>query len=488
MPCVFRIFLECAAYICLMNFDVAAFEKSVRDSLKKLLAQCSRSVEQVKCIGVAVSGGADSLCLLNALASGFENSCDISKKLVCITVDHSIRPNEEGASDADFVEKFCEKIGVPCVVKKIPEGAVFMEAARRGRGIEEAARALRYEAFEEEAAQTGAEFVCLAHNKNDALETILMRFLQGSTAAGISQVRGKYLRPLLQIEREEIERYLREKKIAWCTDSTNADEKYLRNKIRLKLIPFLRENFAGFENAVMRGGEKVALQNAAVKEIASKCEENFFQAEKPRTEISFDGEKFSSLPIAIRQELIYAALVRLGVESRVPYGFVRTMSLWPEIDFKKISFSDISARTEKEKLFLKIGEKQATESGFFAIINEEGVFDFDGFSLEVRKVKNRAECDSAEIFVCGKDSVRLEMTLPFVARSREIGDKVLSAEGLEKSVADIFSDWKIPERGREKIPLLECGFPAKIVAVLGCVLGYENWIVAEKSVADFDGN
>lgn len=467
-----------------MNFDVAAFEKSVRDSLKKLLAQCSRSVEQVERIGVAVSGGADSLCLLSALASGFENFPCISKKLVCITVDHSIRPNEEGASDADFVKTFCEKIGVPCVVKKIPEGAVFAEAARRARGIEEAARALRYEAFEEAATQTGAEFICLAHNKNDALETLLMRFLQGSTAQGIAHVRGKYMRPLLQIEREEIERYLREKNIAWRTDSTNADEKYLRNKIRLKLIPFLKEHFAGFENAVMRGGEKIALQNAAVKEIALKCQDDFFQAERPRKEIVFDGKTFSSLPIAIRQELIYAALLHLGVESRVPYGFVRTASLWPEIDFKKISFSDIGARTENEKLFLKIGEKQATESGFFAIIHEGGVFDFDGFSLEVRKDKNRAEDASAEIFVRGKDSVRLEMTLPFVARSREIGDAVLNAAGAEKSVADIFSDWKIPERGREKIPLLECGFPSKIVAVLGCVLGYENWIVAEKSVAD----
>ena len=365
-----------------MNFDVASFEKSVCDSLKNLLMQCSRSLDDVKCIGVAVSGGADSVCLLSALASGFENSCDISKKFVCITVDHSIRPNDEGAADADFVKKFCEKIGVRCVAKKIPEGEVFKAAAERARGIEEAARFLRYEAFEEAAAHIGAEFVCLAHNKNDALETLLMRFLQGSAAAGISPVRGKYLRPLLQIEREKIEEYLREKKIPWRTDSTNACEKYLRNKIRLKLIPFLKENFAGFESAVLRGGEKIALQNAAIEDFALKCKDDFFPAEiskVPQKEICFSAEKFSGLPLAIRQELIFEVMARLGAEGRVPYGFVRTVSLWPEIDFKKISFSGISARTEGEKLFFKICEKQATESGFFAIINEEGVFDFDGF-------------------------------------------------------------------------------------------------------------
>lgn len=464
-----------------MNFDVAAFEKSVCNSFESLLARCSRNVGDVKRIGIAVSGGADSLCLLCALAGGFENSCDISEKLVCITVDHSIRPNEEGAADADFVKKICEKIGVRCIVKKIPGGEVFKVASRRARGIEEAARTLRYEALEEAAAEIGAEFVCLAHNKNDALETLLMRFLQGSAAAGISQIRGKYLRPLLQIEREEIEGYLREKKIAWRTDSTNSDEKYLRNKIRLKLIPFLKENFAGFENAVLKGGEKIALQNAAVKEMALRCEDDFFPAKISQKEISFASENFSSLPIAIRQELIYDAFVRFGVDDRVPYGFVRALSLWPEIDFKKISFSDISARTAGGKLFLKICEKQATESGFFAIINEDGVFDFDGFSLEARCEKN----DLAEVLVRGEKSVRLEIPLPFVVRSREIGDAVLNAEGLEKSVSDIFSDWKLPECERGKIPILECGFPLKISAVLGCVLGYENWIVAQNSLADF---
>ena len=160
----------------------------------------------------------------------------------------------------------------------------------------------------------------------------------------------------------------------------------------------------------------------------------------------------------------------------MPYGFVRAVSLWPEINFKKISFSDILAWTKNGKLFLKIVEKQATESGFFAIITEEGVFDFDGFSLEARCEKN----DLAEILIRGEKSVRLEIPLPFVVRSRETGDAVLNAAGARKSVADIFSNWKIPEMEREKIPILESGFPLKISAVLGCVLGYENWIVAQK--------
>lgn len=466
-----------------MNCDVAAFETSVRDSLKSLLLQCGCDDFENARIGVAVSGGADSMCLLSALAGDCEHSHGIFDKLVCITVDHSIRPNEEGSADAEFVEAFCAKMGIRCVVKKIPEGAVFKAAAARARGIEEAARFLRYEAFEEAAAQTGAEFICLAHNKNDALETLLMRFLQGSATAGISPVRGTYVRPLLQFGREEIEAYLREKKIAWRTDSTNSDETYLRNKIRLKLIPFLKEHFPGFENAVLRGGEKLSLQSAAVKSFARKCEGELFSANSSRTEIAFNIKTLSALPIAIRQELVYGALARLGVEVRVPYGFVRTVSLCPESDFKKLFFSSVSARTENGRLFLKIGEKQATESGFFAIIEREGVFDFGGFSLEVGAGKNRA--DLYEISVRGKDCVRLEMPIPFVVRTCEIGDAVVGASGAEKSVADFFSDRKIPACDRKKIPVLECGFPARISAVLGCVLGYGNWIAARQSVAAF---
>ena len=115
------------------------------------------------------------------------------------------------------------------------------------------------------------------------------------------------------------------------------------------------------------------------------------------------------------------------------------------------------------------------------IAEDWGVFDFDGFSLEARCEKN----DLAEILVRGEKSVRLEISLPFVVRRCEIGDAVLNAEGLEKSVSDVFSAWKVPECERGKIPILECGFPLKISAVLGCVLGYENWIVAQNSLADF---
>lgn len=464
-----------------MNFDVAAFEKSVRDSLKNLLNECACHNHDGVRVAVAVSGGADSICLLSALASDCENHSGISKNLVCITVDHSLRPNGEGASDACFVEKFCAEIGVPCLVKKIPEGAVLEKAASRAKGIEEAARFLRYEALEEAAAQAGAQFICLAHNKNDALETLLMRFLQGSQAGGIAAVRGKYLRPLLQFEREEIEKYLREKKIAWRTDSTNSCEKYLRNKIRLKLIPFLKDNFAGFESAVLKGGEKLDFKNAAIKDAFLKCKDDFFPAENFQNEIAFEIEKFAALPVAIRQELIYEAALRLGAQGRIPYGFVRTVSLCPENDFKNLSACGIFARTESGKLFLKIGENRATESGFFAIINEEGFFDFGGFSLEVMERESSSDFDSHEIFVRGKKSARLEMPLPFVARSWQSGDVVLTASDAEKSMADVFSDWKIPECERQKIPILEVGFPAGIFAVLGCVLGYGNWIVAEKA-------
>ena len=172
--------------------DLTAFEEKLFDSLKKLIGP--EEFGRTKVLGAAVSGGADSVSLLCALAKIKEGLEGGSKKelpeagqkakgrpffpkIVCVTVDHSIRPEEESSGDAAFVKSLCQKLGVECAVKKIERGAVERLAAQRGKGVEEAARFLRYQKFEGFAKESGAQFICLAHNQNDALETLLMRFL-----------------------------------------------------------------------------------------------------------------------------------------------------------------------------------------------------------------------------------------------------------------------------------------------------------------------
>ncbi len=389
--------------------DLKAFEEKLFDSLKKFLGGVA--LERTKILGAAVSGGADSVSLLCALAAlrdfsaggNADNEAGERKpkkraansekpkrraafpKIVCVTVDHSIRPEVESSGDAAFVQALCQKLGVECFVKKIERGVVQRLADQRGKGLEEAARFLRYQKFEEFAKESGAEYICLAHNQNDALETLLMRFLQGSAAAyGIAPQRGIYLRPLLETSRPQIEEYLRSKKIEWRTDSSNQDNSYLRNKVRNLLIPFLDQNFEGWKKALLAGGEKAALESEALdgfleqalagaafplgKQLAQGQNATQGQNAPAASGLEIAKDFFEPLPAALRQRYLYRAFDDLALEERVPYSFVRSVAAWPEKDFKKIAAAGLEAVSKKDKVFLKILKKEATESGFFDII------------------------------------------------------------------------------------------------------------------------
>ena len=231
------------------------FEKKVYDSLlgacvgaagdasgeQKCVGVSSPAVENKACIGVGVSGGADSICLLVCLANLFKKCPSVSLKVV--TVNHNIRSEEESGGDCDFVVSVCNKLNevyyqnknaISCEVVSLEKGKVFDFAKSRGAGIEESARFLRYQIFEDFIEKNHLDCFCLAHNKNDQLETALMRFLQGSSiegSCGIWENRGKFVRPLINCDRKEIEKYLTEQGFEWRTDCTNLDNSYFRNRV-----------------------------------------------------------------------------------------------------------------------------------------------------------------------------------------------------------------------------------------------------------------
>lgn len=365
--------------------ELLEFEQKLIDSIKRLL-----DGRLPKTLGAAVSGGADSVSLLCALARARDFWKDCGKKdfpkIVCVTVDHSIRPEAESSGDAAFVQDLCKNLNVPCCVKIIERGLVESLAAERGKGLEDAARLLRYQKFEDFAKESGANFVCLAHNQNDALETLLMRFLQGSSgqaAAGIAARRGIYLRPLLETSRPQIEEYLQTINMDWRTDSTNSDNSYLRNKVRNLLAPFLDQNFDGWKKALLSGGEKAYFESEALDGFLDQAllqNQDCSQGQNAggqNQDCSQDQEGavleiqrafFEGLPIALRQRFLYRAFDKMRLEKRVPYSFVRALSFWPQKDFKNAAAAGLEAVSKKDKVFLKKSKKEATESGFFDII------------------------------------------------------------------------------------------------------------------------
>ena len=187
------------------------------------------------CLSVALSGGADSVALLLALQA---LSKSLNFELCAVHVEHGIR-GQESLRDAAFVEQLCKSRGIPLEVYHVDAPA---RAAADGLSLEEAARLLRYECLEK-----SADCIALAHHMEDNVETMLFQMARGSGLKGMSgmpPVRTgssgcRFIRPLLEHSRVEIEAYLQEQEQNYCTDSTNADPSYSRNRIRSRILPEL---------------------------------------------------------------------------------------------------------------------------------------------------------------------------------------------------------------------------------------------------------
>lgn len=183
-------------------------------------------------IGVAVSGGADSVCLLHVLV---ELAPRWELRLHVLHLDHGLR-GEESRQDADFVEQMAARQGLPCITERVD----LTDAAGN---LEQAARRARYDFF----LRCGMDRVALGHTRSDQAETVLFRFLRGAGTAGLAGIRpvtsDGFVRPLLGVNRADVERYLRERRIAWREDSTNRSPAFSRNRIRWELLPMLSKDW-----------------------------------------------------------------------------------------------------------------------------------------------------------------------------------------------------------------------------------------------------
>ena len=193
----------------------------------------------------AVSGGADSMCLLHLLWSRGDLA------LTAAHYEHGLR-GEESLRDARFVEDFCRQRGIPFVME---QGDAAAYAREKGLGIEEAARELRYAFLERQADLLGCDWIVTAHSADDNAETLLLNLCRGAGAAGLSGIpprRGRILRPLLGCTRAEIEAYLAENDIGHVEDSSNESDAYRRNVLRHRVTPVLRELNPRFSEAAGR--------------------------------------------------------------------------------------------------------------------------------------------------------------------------------------------------------------------------------------------
>lgn len=265
---------------------------------------------------LACSGGPDSLALLHILQS-LRSTYGI--ELVAAHVDHMIR-GAESAADAQFVADFCRQRDIRCYCTALDVPA---SAAGSGHSLEETARFLRYRYLREVAEEVGAAAIATGHHRDDQAETVLIHLLRGAGSdglAGMLPAGNGIIRPLLAVTRSEIEAYCREHRLPARLDSTNGQTDYLRNSIRLELLPWLEERYnPAIKESLCRTAAIIGEEHAFVRAAAEQVWGETVQTESDM--FVLDGQKFARLSCALQREVL-----RLTIEKK--QGNLRGISFY----------------------------------------------------------------------------------------------------------------------------------------------------------------
>ena len=276
-------------------------EEKVRKTIREF-----NLIEKNDLIVVGVSGGPDSMTLLSILLKLKE---EFHLKIYVAHVNHMLREN--AIKDEEYVKEFCKKNNIEIFIKK----ANISEIAQKEKiGLEEAGRNIRYNFFEEVLKNTKSNKIAIAHNLNDKAETIIMNTLRGSGVSGLKGIeakRKKYIRPLIEIERYEIEKYCIENKINPRHDESNDDNTYTRNKIRNIVIPYIKNEFnPNIIKTLNRLSEIIKEEDEYVQSETEKIFKEILLTDE-KNKIEFDPRKFNEQEKVIQKNLILLAIKKV---------------------------------------------------------------------------------------------------------------------------------------------------------------------------------
>jgi tRNA(Ile)-lysidine synthase len=336
---------------------------------------------------VAVSGGADSSAMLCALAS-------IPRpvfSLRCIHVEHGIRPPEESRGDAAAVKRLCGELGVPCRIAALPPGKIALRAEKHGMGLEAAARLYRHRILRREARRTGASAVLIAHTRGDLLETLLMRCLRGGGPRGLAAMPQRtagpipIVRPLLLLSRADVLEYLELKKIPFRTDSTNEDDRFLRNKVRNRLVPVLEDLFPHWAKGIESLG---ITQSFAASFIEAEAEKRIVW-EADGQGLRTDAASFFAQPRIIREEALFQGIDKRRTLFQARRAGVRCFCAGEKtaVDLGSLAGPGgrKTLRVRKEGGFIVLSRvEEEGEEGFSLLIKEPGLYTLKRALIEVK--------------------------------------------------------------------------------------------------------
>lgn len=444
---------------------MTSIEKKGEIERKVLRYLQSEDIERGAKLLIAFSGGPDSTALLYILK---DLRTDFPRSLSCLYVDHGIRRGEEIEREIDFIISTCRALSVKLRIERIPPGELRALARNSGQSLEDIARRKRYEFLYRCAEHAGCRYIALGHTANDHLETLIMRFFQGSDFSGLTGIprrRGKIIRPIFFCSRDEVLQYLGLRKIDFRIDSTNQSEEYLRNKVRHRLIPVISEIFPGFRQSLNSLSEKMREVKSLVDEEASRL-----VWQEVSGGFRLDFEEFLSCHGVLRIYTLFQLHNRLisGEEKRVPYRFFSKVLSDEFLHGKRVILKGYGIRLlhKGRYLFLERDVVCHYKKGYLIVIEENREYRIEDFSF--RFFKGKREYAAGQIVL-----PQQQVKEPLVIRSRKPGDRLV-LKGGSKSVKRLFSEWAVPDELRCRIPVL--ADRGGVLAVMGGVFGYKDRI------------
>ncbi|MEA2006972.1 MAG: tRNA lysidine(34) synthetase TilS [Patescibacteria group bacterium] len=298
---------------------------------------------------IGVSGGPDSVALLRVL-DALKGKMDL--KLSLLHVNHALR-GEESDKDEQFVRELAKQLEITLKVVKCKD--------KKDGESEEALREFRYEQFEKERKDKRLDWIAVGHTKDDQAETVLMNLLRGSGMKGLNGIeakRGKVIRPLLELEKNELVSFLEKEDQQFRIDKSNFDEKYVRNKIRHKLIPLIEEEFnPKIKERLASLSKQVGQINLLVEQIAQKSYNDIGNVEKDK--VTFKSKDLLEKPNAVRALIFRNSIKHLK-------GNVKNISAAHLFEFEKI----LSSGKSKNQIFL-LGPVQIEKSGLKVVFQRK---------------------------------------------------------------------------------------------------------------------
>ena len=418
---------------------------------------------------LGVSGGADSVCLLFVL---LEYAARKTLQLGVVHVHHGIR--KEADEDAAYVEQLCREHGISFFQVKED---VKQKAKEWKCSEEEAGRNVRYQAFADAAGKFGADKIAVAHNANDRAETFLFHLFRGSDLKGLGSIRpmrDRIIRPLLCLERKEIEAYLKDRGIAYCQDLTNHGDDYTRNRIRHHILPYAEREIAVGSVAHVAHAAQIISETEDYLEqqtmVAAAGCVRFDHGDAGACTI--DTAALRKLHPLMQRRVLYMTLQKVTGSARdLTYVHVESLrELSGKEGYHSISLPyGVVAESCYDRIFLRKGvaSEDGTPYDLWAKVEmrlrEGSCEEILGCSAEeyvdhmmATKTKEVGQNEYTKCF--DYDKIKQSM---LSLRNRKMGDYLTLAgpgdEMIHKSLKDYMITEKIPKPDRDRIPVLAEG-------------------------------